>query len=213
MYALPRRTCISNTSSIHRHHVHMTQKRGVRVSGERESERYTLERSSRDGCCLGEGSALTLLSMSGPDRLRSAPTTQSQLILLLLSDRFSCARGACDEYNEKTKRVCRGAQSPPPDVHATLVRLLVPRQTPTKLAGRQPSPASVLLSATPHVAGCGEGREVVAGGDSHLGARRRVCRVLFPAAHAATRRWQCTGPSKQAGIGGTIWWSHVHRDS
>lgn len=191
---------------------HDTEERGA---GEwRESERYTLERSSRDGCCLGEGSALTLLSMSGPDRLRSAPTTQSQLILLLLlSDRFSCARGACDEYNEKTKRVCRGAQSPPPDVHATLVRLLVPRQTPTKLAGRQPSPASVLLSATLHVAGCGEGREDVAGGGSHLGARRRVCRVPFPTAHAAPQRWQRTGPSKQAGIGGTIWWSHVHRDS
>lgn len=99
----------------------MTQKRRVRVS-----ERDTLERFSRDGCCLGEGSALTLLSMSGPDRLRFAPTTQSQPILLL-SDRFSCARGACDERKEKTKRVCHGAQSPPPDVHAnahTIARTL-----------------------------------------------------------------------------------------
>lgn len=72
--ALPRHTCTGNTSSVHRHHVHMTQKKRAQVSG--ESERDTLESSSRDGCCLGEGSALTPLSIFGPDRLRSAPSTQ-----------------------------------------------------------------------------------------------------------------------------------------
>lgn len=141
----------------------MTQKRRVRVS-----ERDTLERSSRDGCCLGEGSALTLLSMSGPDRLRSAPTTQSQPILLL-SDRFSCARGACDERKEKTKRACNGTRSPPPDVHAN-ARTIARTLSNADETGRAAAVGGLCSWRPCNVAGCGEAREDVAGGGSHRSA-------------------------------------------
>lgn len=148
--ALPRHTCTGNTSSVHRHHVHMTQKKRARVSG--ESERDTLESSSRDGCCLGEGSALTPLSISGPDRLRSAPSTQVTAPSCCCCPTVFHVHGVHAMSTKETNKahVPWGHRVPPPDVHATLVRLLVPHWTPTGLVGRQSSTTSALLVATLH---------------------------------------------------------------
>lgn len=131
--------------------------------------------------------------MLGPDRLRSAPTTQSQPILLL-SDRFSCARSACDKRKKKKKkRVYHGAQSPPPDVHACTIARTSLDADETGRAAVVGAFCSQRPCTSPDTAKEVRSWPVAAAIVAH--ACRGVCPVLFPAAHAATRRRQRARPS------------------
>lgn len=106
----------------------------------------------------------------------------------------------------KKKRSVRatGHGVPHPTCMPTLVRLLVPSRTPTKLAGRQPSAASALgdPATSPDAAKEGRTWPVAAAIVAHLSwcmpcaVPRCTCGNTTAAAHRAFH--------KQTGIGGTI---------
>lgn len=151
--------------------------------------------------------------MLGPDRLRSAPTTQSQPILLL-SDRFSCARSACDKRKKKKKKKARvpwGTKSPTRRACLYDCSYLVGRRRNWPGGSRR----RLLLTATLHVAGYGEGSEVVASGGSHRSARLSWC---VPCAVPRCTCGNTTAAARQAfhkqtGIGGTILSGATYQDS